>query len=500
MSAGDVPSTSSSTGGGMSCKWVVHKVDGDLMDSECGLVKVIKDIASNIRYQRTIIVCDSRIPPLSVQRANATRVAPTPVLPPPPSDAPQSDIQPLRIRKKSTSRRPLKLSPDATIYEEIAAIEEMVSSVAKSSIFDAIILEEVGRQIQDDCDSIGRLVASSKFQSQTTASALKYLLKTLSQRLTSKVVTAVLLDQGIEAEHVVIVKDALQAATCCQELSIVNQKDISALLLPQIKPFKSTVLVTSGSSFDVSGPLSPDHLASFLSIALHAKELQVWTKFKGLYTADPGKVPSARLVPFISPAEAAELSKQGHPLLPKSMLDQLVAYGISIRMRSLTQPQNYGTVIDPALRFPELDISAPSSTTLGDLPPTAITIKDGILMFSIKSPRAGRSSPAFLSGVCGILSKFGVVVTMINTSERHASVAIEAGLPKNIFDKVVAGLRTHGKVSVYHDMSILTIVGRELCSTSGTAGRVFSTLSKALVNVEMIGRLIDVASRAARQV
>ncbi|KAL7745912.1 hypothetical protein RI367_008776 [Sorochytrium milnesiophthora] len=55
--------------------------------------------------------------------------------------------------------------------------------------------------------------------------------------------------------------------------------------------------------------------------------------------------------------------------------------------------------------------------------PTAVTIKDSILVINIRSNRKS-STHGFLSSIFGILDRHGVVVDMITTSEVHVSMAI----------------------------------------------------------------------------
>jgi aspartate kinase len=43
-------------------------------------------------------------------------------------------------------------------------------------------------------------------------------------------------------------------------------------------------------------------------VGLAAEELQIWKEVDGIFTADPRKVPTARLLSSITPEEAAELT------------------------------------------------------------------------------------------------------------------------------------------------------------------------------------------------
>jgi aspartate kinase len=54
-----------------------------------------------------------------------------------------------------------------------------------------------------------------------------------------------------------------------------------------------------------------DLCAALLAVGLDAEELQVWKEVDGIFTADPGKVSTARLIPIITPEEAAELTYYG---------------------------------------------------------------------------------------------------------------------------------------------------------------------------------------------
>ena len=60
-----------------------------------------------------------------------------------------------------------------------------------------------------------------------------------------------------------------------------------------------------------------DLCAALLAVGLGAEELQIWKEVDGIFTADPRKVPTARLLSSITPEEAAELTFFGSevPLL-----------------------------------------------------------------------------------------------------------------------------------------------------------------------------------------
>lgn len=79
--------------------------------------------------------------------------------------------------------------------------------------------------------------------------------------------------------------------------------------------------------------------------------------------------------------------------------------------------------------------------------PTAVTIKENIVVLSVNSNRKTLSH-GFLAKIFGTLDKFGVVVDLISTSEVHVSLAIENTLEKRLFTRLVRELEKSGSVRV----------------------------------------------------
>lgn len=54
-----------------------------------------------------------------------------------------------------------------------------------------------------------------------------------------------------------------------------------------------------------------DLCAAMCAVAVGAEELQIWKEVDGIFTADPRKVPSARLLSTVTAEEATELTYYG---------------------------------------------------------------------------------------------------------------------------------------------------------------------------------------------
>lgn len=212
-----------------------------------------------------------------------------------------------------------------------------------------------------------------------------------------------------------------------------------------------------------------DLLAALLAAGLGASELQIWKEVDGIFTADPRKVPTARLIPIISPEEAAELTYYGSEVVHPFTMEQVIRRKIPIRIKNVENPQGGGTVIHPdadmdAAPYPEDDmlgafaVSGAAPTSRGEHGdqterklPTAVTIKERIVVLNVNSNRKSVSH-GFLAGVFGTLDRYGVVVDLISTSEVYVSMAIEDGLDKKVLDRVVRELRKSGTVSSLHPL------------------------------------------------
>jgi len=186
---------------------------------------------------------------------------------------------------------------------------------------------------------------------------------------------------------------------------------------------------------------------------------------------------TARLIPIISPDEAAELTYYGSEVIHPFTMEQVIRKRIPIRIKNVENPRGGGTVIHPgrdgvdaetvvdegegslitgaALTSPILlqtvsvclEAEADSSPNRKRLP-TAVTIKENIVVLNVHSNRKSVSH-GFLAGLFSTLDRFGVVVDLITTSEVHVSMAIEDGSGQKRLDRLVRELKKSGTVCAF---------------------------------------------------
>ena len=90
-----------------------------------------------------------------------------------------------------------------------------------------------------------------------------------------------------------------------------------------------------------------DLCAALTAVGLGAQELQIWKEVDGIFTADPRKVPTARLLDSVTPSEAAELTFYGSEVIHPFTMDQVIKASIPIRIKNVMNPRNKGTVVIP---------------------------------------------------------------------------------------------------------------------------------------------------------
>jgi aspartate kinase len=219
-----------------------------------------------------------------------------------------------------------------------------------------------------------------------------------------------------------------------------------------------------------------DFTAALISAGLGKKkvdEMQVWKEVDGVFTADPRRVPTARVLPSISPMEASELTYFGSEVMHPFTMERVVAAEVPIRIKNTFNPDAPGTVILPRARA-------------GDLPQrvTAVTAKKGITIFTITSNRM-YNAYGFMARVFDVLNANNVVVDLIATSEVSLSFTVDR---REELEHALPQLRELGQVLVTPGRAILAMVGEGMKYAKGTAGGMFTSLGAAGVNIEMISQ------------
>jgi len=93
------------------------------------------------------------------------------------------------------------------------------------------------------------------------------------------------------------------------------------------------------------GPNGSDLSAALVAEAVGALELVFYKRVPGIMTADPARVPGARVIAEIGFDEAAELAAHGAEVLHSGSIEPAVRAGFRVRLVDVDAPDNPGTVL-----------------------------------------------------------------------------------------------------------------------------------------------------------
>ncbi len=229
-----------------------------------------------------------------------------------------------------------------------------------------------------------------------------------------------------------------------------------------------TIVTFSRGGSDVTG--------SLVALAVEADLYENWTDVSGFLIADPRIVANPKCIETITYKELRELSYMGASVLHEDAIFPVRKAGIPINIRNTNLPYDQGTlIVEGTCKKPKYTI-------------TGIAGTDGFVSINIEK--------AMMNSEIGFCRKVLQVFEDYNISIEHAPSGIDTMtifVHKDEFEKheqqVISGI--HKAVNPDHielesDLALIAVVGRGMRATRGTAGRIFSALAHAHINVKMI--------------
>jgi aspartate kinase len=220
-----------------------------------------------------------------------------------------------------------------------------------------------------------------------------------------------------------------------------------------------------------------DTTAVALAAALKADRCQVFSDVKGIYTADPRVVPSARQLKVIGYEEMLELAHQGAQVMQVRAVELGWVNDVVIEVLSSFEDAP-GTLIkeDPLVEQRNKVRGLAHDRNVAKVTLVAVPDRPGVAR-TVFEP----------------LAEAGINVDMIVQNVGHGGATdmsftvprAELGRAKKVLEPVVRDL---GAREITTDASVakVSIVGAGLHNAPGYAARMFGTLADAGVNIEMI--------------
>ena len=219
-----------------------------------------------------------------------------------------------------------------------------------------------------------------------------------------------------------------------------------------------------------------DITGSLVAKAIHADLYENWTDVSGFLMADPRIVKDPVPITTITYREMRELSYMGATVLHEDAVFPLRKEGIPINVRNTNHPDDPGTmVVESTCNKPRFTI-------------TGIGGKKGFASITIEKAMMN-TEVGFGRRVLEVFEDAGMTFEHTPSGIDTFSVFVNQHEFEPHEQQIIAGL--HRKVrpdmiELESDLALIAVVGRGMRRTRGTAGRIFSALAHAHVNVKMI--------------
>ena len=219
-----------------------------------------------------------------------------------------------------------------------------------------------------------------------------------------------------------------------------------------------------------------DITGSIVAKAVKADMYENWTDVSGFLIADPRIIKNPEVIKVITYRELRELSYMGATVLHEDAVFPVRKAGIPINIRNTNAPEDKGTLI------------VESTCHQSKYTVTGIAGKKGFVAVNIDKDMMN-SEVGFGRKVLQAFEQNGISFEHVPSGIDTMTVFVHqeefVGKEQQVLS-AIHRLAQPDTIDLEADLALIAVVGRGMRSTRGTAGRIFSALAHANVNVKMI--------------
>ena len=235
--------------------------------------------------------------------------------------------------------------------------------------------------------------------------------------------------------------------------------------------------VTEEDEITTLGRGGSDLTAVALAKTLKAKVCEIYTDVKGIYTTDPRMVKTARKIPTITFDEMLEMASLGAQVMQARSIEVAKRFNIPIHVRSSFSKEEGTMIVKKTDKLEEIAVQGVTSSK-AEAKITICAVPD----------QAGIAAKIFTE-----ISKSGANVDVIVQNVSHTKhTDISFTVSQADLNKAMTAAKKIAKTikagEVYSDKNIarISIIGSGMRSNHGIAAKMFQTLAKNKINIEMI--------------
>jgi aspartate kinase len=370
----------------------------------------------------------------------------------------------------------------------IAHLSTTHHAVKNEIVADEVEREQLSNQLDAYIRELDVYCRSIHVLGEVTARGMDTI-TSLGERMNAPLVAAALREQGlaaraVDAAELIVTDDSFQHAN---PISDATRKKVKERLLPLlddnvIPVVTGFVAATQDGIVTTLGRGGSDYTASILGDSLDAAEVWTWTDVDGVMTADPRIVTDAQVIPELSFSEVSELAYFGAKVLHPKTLRPIIERDIPLWVKNTFNPESVGTKVIRS-----------SVTRKGIV--TAITTIRELSLVTVEG-RGMLGIPGIAARTFAAVARQCASVLMISqaSSEQSICFVIPSNTVANVINSIESEMelelarRDIDRVWAEPEIVILTAVGAGLRITPGIAGRIFSALGDAGINVIAIAQ------------
>ena len=255
------------------------------------------------------------------------------------------------------------------------------------------------------------------------------------------------------------------------------EREVERGLVPVIQGFIGSTRDGATTTLGFEGS---DYTATIVGAALDADDIQIWKDVSGLMTADPRVFAGARTVKSCTFAEAGELTYFGAKVLHPKAIYPATRKSIPVHIYNSKHPEAGGTSITASV------------------PPSANLIKSfaykrpiTILKATAEPVQDGSRSVTpddFLRSVVDAMRRRRIQPLITASSALSVAAALDVDAIKSAVERdLIEEISSFGSVTTEAGMAIVSLVGQEVRSDRGLAGRLFSALGETELELILHG-------------
>ena len=221
-----------------------------------------------------------------------------------------------------------------------------------------------------------------------------------------------------------------------------------------------------------------DITGAIVARAVRADMYENWTDVSGFLMADPRIVENPKTIATVTYRELRELSYMGATVLHDESIFPVRFAGIPINIRNTNDPQAKGTMI----------VASAAGTEAEESVITGIAGKKGLSIVYIEKDMMNAElgfGRRVLEAVEDLGLSFEHLPSGVDTMSIVLATSSLEGKRERLLDGICRAVHPD-TVSVDDGYALIAVVGRGMVSAKGTAGRIFSAVAKADINIKMI--------------